>query len=64
MMSAMVKEKILTFRPDTDVFEAMSKLKERDGILYGEQVRRAMRAWLETKDVMPKASKKPARRTR
>jgi hypothetical protein len=66
MMAATVKEKILTFRPDADVFEAMEMLKKRDGILFGEQVRRALRLWLETKDVMPKAKgkgKKPMRRT-
>jgi hypothetical protein len=65
MMGATVKEKILTFRPDTDVFEAMEALKERDGVGYGEQVRRALRQWLIEKDVLKAAkAKKPVRRTR
>ena len=48
-----------TFRLDTEVVEAMRALHERDGILPSEQVRRALRPWLEEKGVLK--PKKPQR---
>jgi hypothetical protein len=39
--------KIVTFRPDPDMFEAMLRTRERDGVPFAVQIRRAMRAWLE-----------------
>jgi hypothetical protein len=47
------RERVITFRPDNDTFEAMTSLRERDGIPFSEQIRRALRAWLESKGVMP-----------
>jgi len=52
------REKVVTFRIDADIHEAMDSLKDRDGIPYSEQIRRALRAWLESKDVL----KVPSRR--
>ena len=54
------RDKVLTFRPDADIYSAMDVLKERDGIPFSEQIRRALRMWLESKDVM-KADRKRAR---
>jgi len=53
-----------TFRLDEDLVEAMRLLQERDGILPSEQVRRALRPWLEEKGVLrpktrPHGSKHP-----
>jgi hypothetical protein len=45
-------ERVITFRPDADILLAMEDLKERDGTPYSEQVRRALRAWLEEKQVL------------
>jgi predicted CopG family antitoxin len=51
---------ILTFRPDDDIYDAMVSLKERDGIPFSEQIRRALRAWLEAKDVLKKTAPRRA----
>ena len=57
--------KVTTFRVDDDLLEAMEALKERDGIPISEQMRRALRAWLEAKGVIEKAERtRPASRTR
>lgn len=54
--------KVTTFRVDPDVLEAMRRLQERDGISYSEQIRRALRPWLEMKGVMKAQGKRPASR--
>jgi hypothetical protein len=58
MITAMSKTRILTFRPDDDVFAAMERLRERHGTPFSEQVRRALRGWLERQGVMEKAHRK------
>lgn len=45
-----------TFRVEPELLEGMHALKERDGIPVSEQVRRAIRMWLESKDVKVKAA--------
>lgn len=45
-------ERVLTFRPDEDILQAMEALRARDGIPYSEQIRRALRAWLIDKGTM------------
>jgi Arc/MetJ-type ribon-helix-helix transcriptional regulator len=50
--------KVTTFRVDPDVEKAMEALRERDGIPLSEQIRRALRAWLESKRVIKKAGRK------
>jgi hypothetical protein len=37
---------------DDDLFDGLQAVYERDGILPSEQVRRAVRKWLEAKGVM------------
>ena len=39
------------FRLDMDLMEGLRTVKERDGIPISEQVRRAVKAWLESKGV-------------
>ena len=46
------RDKVLTFRPDADIHDAMEALRDRDGVPFSEQIRRALRAWLESKGVM------------
>lgn len=53
---------MLTFRPDNDTFDAMASLRERDGVPFSEQIRRALRAWLEHKGVIK--APRPRARTR
>lgn len=46
------RTRVLTFRPDPEIVEAMERLRERDGIPFSEQIRRALRTWLESRDVL------------
>ena len=48
----MLQRKVTAFRIDADLLQAMQRLQERDGISYSEQIRRALRPWLESKDVL------------
>ena len=57
------REKVITFRPDNDVFDAMVLLRERDGVPFSEQIRRALRTWLESKGAM-KTDRRRARTRR
>lgn len=60
------QRKVSTFRLDGDLLEGLQVVYERDGVLPSEQVRRAVRAWLESKGavaaktarVAPKKGKK------
>ena len=53
--------KVMTFRIDDDLVDGMEKLWERDGIAVSEQVRRAIRAWLESKGIKDKGRKRRVR---
>ena len=35
-------ERVVTFRPDEDILEAMEVLRDRDGVPFSQQVRRAL----------------------
>ncbi len=50
----------MTFRPDEDLLEGMKAMKERDGVPFSEQIRRALRAWLEIKGAIDKTERKRA----
>jgi hypothetical protein len=54
-----------TFRLETEIMTALSEIRERDGIAVSEQVRRALKQWIEAKGLTIKADRKrPARRSR
>jgi hypothetical protein len=53
--------KVATFRVDDDLLEAMRRLQERDGMPLSEQIRRALRPWLELKGVIRKVDRTRAR---
>ena len=55
-------ERVITFRPDADILVAMEDLKVRDGTPYSEQIRRALRAWLEEKKVLQRVRKTASKR--
>jgi len=40
------RPKVLTFRPDMDLFEAMTRYRELTGVPFAEQLRRSLREWL------------------
>jgi hypothetical protein len=52
--------KVAAFRLDDDLLEAMQAVWERDGVQPSEQVRRALRAWLQSKGVKIKAAPRRA----
>jgi uncharacterized protein (DUF4415 family) len=53
-------KQLTALRLDGDLLEAMRRLQERDGISFSEQMRRALRPWLESKGVIKKAERKRA----
>jgi hypothetical protein len=60
-----VKERVLTFRPDDQIVDGMTTLRERDGMPFSEQIRRALRLFLAQKGVMSDATprRRPSRRS-
>ena len=50
--------KVTTFRLDDDLREGLQRVWERDGIQPSEQVRRAVRFWLQSKGVLPVTGKR------
>jgi metal-responsive CopG/Arc/MetJ family transcriptional regulator len=50
--------KVTTFRIDQDLLDGLQAVWERDGVAVSEQVRRAIRAWLESKGIVEKSERK------
>jgi hypothetical protein len=44
-------KELTAFRIDPDIMDGLRRVKDRDGIPLSIQVDRALRAWLERKDV-------------
>ena len=55
------KDRVVTFRPDDDLLTAMEELRERDGVPFSQQIRRALRTWLEAKDMLTARDKRTLR---
>jgi hypothetical protein len=58
------REKVITFRPDNDTFDAMASLREQEGVPFSEQIRRALRGWLESRGAMKADRKRASTRKR
>lgn len=56
--------KAATFRLDQDILDGLQRVKERDGIPVTEQVRRALRKWLEEKEPLKAERKRAVTRKR
>ena len=56
--------RVATFRIDDDLMEGMQRLQGRDGIPLSEQIRRALRPWLEAKGVLKSERKRAVTRKR
>ena len=56
----MPQRRITTFRIDEELIQGLRQIEERDGVLVSEQVRRAIKAWLQTKGVKLSADRKRA----
>ena len=50
----LMHDRVITFRPDSDILDAMMTLRERDGTPFSWRVRQALRTWLEGKKVLKK----------
>jgi antitoxin component of RelBE/YafQ-DinJ toxin-antitoxin module len=55
-----IPRRITTFRIDEELLNNLREICERDGIPVSEQVRRAIRAWVESKGITKKAERKRA----
>ena len=60
MLQYMAARRITTFRVDEELLAGLRVVQERDGVPVSEQVRRAIRAWLEAKGVSMKSERKRA----
>lgn len=50
--------KMTSLRLDEDLLAGLQQVKERDGVPVTEQVRRAIRAWLDSQGVAHEATRK------
>lgn len=53
----MTPKRITTFRVDEQLLTGLQQVQERDGVTVPEQVRRAIRDWLEKKGVKVKTER-------
>jgi metal-responsive CopG/Arc/MetJ family transcriptional regulator len=56
----MPERRVTTFRIDEDLLQGLQAVWERDGVQPSEQVRRAIRAWLEAKGAIKPERKRAA----
>ena len=49
-----------TFRLETEIMDALAAIRDRDGIAVSEQVRRALKQWIDSKNVKGKSERKRA----
>jgi len=47
-------------RLEQEILKALQAIKERDGVSVTEQVRRALRTWIESKGIATKSERKRA----
>jgi hypothetical protein len=57
-MVARISRKTYTFYIDSDLSDGLKAIKERDGVSESEQIRRAIRQWLESKGVAQPGKRK------
>jgi hypothetical protein len=62
-LAPVTPKRLTNFRLEDELLEGLSLVKDRDGIPLTEQVRRAVRLWLDSRGVTVKTAK-PARRKR
>jgi hypothetical protein len=53
-----------SFWIDAEQSAGLKRVKERDGVLESEQIRRAINAWLDEKGVAKKQTARPRKRAR
>ena len=60
----MTPKRYAAFRIDEELLDGLREVEERDGVTVAEQVRRAIRAWLETKGISVKRAERKRAATR
>jgi hypothetical protein len=60
----MTSRKVTAFRIDQELLDGLRQVEDRDGVLVSEQVRRAIRAWLDTRGVTVKRAERKRAATR
>lgn len=60
----MSPNRMASFRLDEELLEALKTVQERDGVPQTEQVRRALRAWLEERGALVPAKAQQTARKR
>lgn len=65
MLGAVAKRRLYSFWIDETLSDGLQVVRDRDGILPSEQIRRAIGQWLESKGVAPdgEPTKRNATRT-
>ena len=58
-MRSSMPRRMRSFYLDDDLIDGLRAIHDRDGVLPSEQVRRAIRAWLDSKDHQFAAKTKP-----
>ena len=59
-IDVMTPRRMATFRIDDELLEGLQKVWEKDGVQPSEQVRRAIKEWLERRGVEVKAAPRRA----
>jgi hypothetical protein len=57
-------KKQTAFRIESEILDGLKEVRERDGVPISEQVRRALRSWLESKGVTKTSRKRAAAQPR
>ena len=60
----MAPKKLYSFMIDPDLAAALKTVKEQDGVPESEQIRRALRQWMEQRGVMKAERKRAVTRKR
>jgi metal-responsive CopG/Arc/MetJ family transcriptional regulator len=58
----MTPKKFTALRLDEELLEGLREVWKRDGVSVSEQIRRAVRTWLKSRDVVVVKSKKTERK--
>jgi hypothetical protein len=40
------RRNVVTFQPEADIYQAMVRLRRDEGVIFAQQLNRAMRLWL------------------
>ena len=64
MLQIVTPRKLYNFYIDPDLAAGLKALKKRDGVPEGEQLRRAVREWLQRKGVLKPAPRRVSARRR